>query len=242
MFRLGFLQCDNLDHPHVDVAGDYDALFGALLAAPGLELVGYRAHHGHLPTSTRECDAWLIPGSRLSVYDDIAWIHDLTSFTQRILDDERPLVGVCFGHQLIGRLLGAPVARAETGWTIGAVRYRLHQCAPGEISHPGPSPDHFTLIASHQDQVLELPDGTTLLADSPGCPVAGFTTANVLTIQAHPEFGAPLAESLYRSRIERIGQTRFEAALATLGRPLDRSRVAGWIRAFVTARVEGDTT
>jgi GMP synthase-like glutamine amidotransferase len=242
VLRLGFLQCDNLDHPHVDVAGDYDVLFGTLLATPDLELVGYRAHHGDLPTSPRDCDAWLIPGSRHSVYDDLAWIHDLTSFTRRVLDDERPLVGVCFGHQLIGRLLGAPVDRAEAGWTIGAVRYRLHQCVPGETPNPTTSPDRFTLIASHQDQVLELPDGATLLADAPTCPVAGFTTAHVLTIQAHPEFDAPLAESLYRSRVERIGQAPVEAALATLDRPLDRSRIARWIRAFVTGRVEGGTT
>ncbi len=239
MLRLGFLQCDDLDPPHVDVAGNYDVLFATLLASPDLELVGYRAHEGELPPSTRDCDAWLIPGSRRSVSDDLVWIHELASFTRRVLDDRRPLVGVCFGHQLIGRLLGAPVARADAGWNLGAVRYRLHQVPPGEAADPGVPSDHVTLIASHQDQVLELPVGTTLLAAAPTCPIAGFTTEHLLTIQAHPEFDAPLAESLYRSRVERIGRIPIDRALATLDRPLDRHRIAGWITSFVLDRAEG---
>jgi GMP synthase-like glutamine amidotransferase len=236
MVRLGLLQCDSLDRPHVDVDGDYDALFTELLSRSDVEVIAYRADLGRLPGSLDECDGWVVPGSRQSVYDDIDWIVDLRRLVGRLLAADRPLVGVCFGHQMIAQELGATVARADGGWNIGAIEYRLHRPPPGEergwAGHPGePAADRrFSLIASHQDQVLELPDGAELLASAPTCPIAGYTIGErVLSVQGHPEFGPELAGSLYRSRVERIGAAPIEAALATLGRPLDRARVADWI-------------
>lgn len=230
--RLGFLQCDMIDPPHVDIDGDYDELFDRLFLGHTIELVVYRADQGQLPRSTADCDAWLIPGSRAGVYEDLGWLPALEKFTARLLEASRPLIGVCFGHQLIAKVLGAPVARSEMGWNIGAVDYRLRAQPPGDTS----GHDTFTLIASHRDQVLELPAGTTLLADAPTCPVAGFTTDFVLTIQAHPEFTAGLAGSLCRGRVDHLGHQLVDAALATLDRPLDHARVARWIAAFLAER------
>lgn len=249
MVRLGLLQCDSLDPPHVDIDGDYDGLFTGLLSRPGLEVEVYRADHGQLPGSVADCDLWLVPGSRESVYDDIEWIVDLRRLVGRILEAEVPLAGVCFGHQMIAQELGAPVAKAEGGWNIGAIEYRLHRPPPGE-ARPAPAEvgvagdddddgragddTAFALIASHQDQVLELPDGAELLASAPTCPVAGYTIGDrVVTVQGHPEFGPELAASLYRSRVERIGAEPVAAALDTLERPLARQRVADWFAAMV---------
>lgn len=228
MLRLGLLQCDSLDPPHVDVDGDYDRLFTALLTRPDVEVICYRADLGQLPSSLTECDAWVVPGSRQSVYDDIGWIVELRRLVGRILAAERPLVGICFGHQMIAQELGATVARAEGGWNVGAIDYALHHRPSGDPD--GADPTSFTLIASHQDQVSELPAGAELVASAPTCPVAGFRVGpRVLTVQGHPEFGPDLARSLYRSRVERIGAEPIAAALATLDRPLHRQRVADWV-------------
>jgi GMP synthase-like glutamine amidotransferase len=234
MFRLGFLQCDSLDAPHDSVDGDYDELFDGLLTPHGIELVRYRADLGGLPESTRDCDGWLIPGSRHSVTDSTDWITELGRFTDLILEASTPLVGVCFGHQLIAKQLGAAVGRAECGWTIGAVDYALAQPPLGAPDHVADArADVFTIAASHMDQVFELPPGTTLLAETSTCPVAGFGSDSVLTMQGHPEFTAGLASSLYTSRIERIGREPVEAALESLAHPLDRERVAAWIATFL---------
>ena len=229
--RVGILQCDNLDPPVADVGGDYDALYGELLDRPDLELVPYAAHRGRLPGSTTECDAWLIGGSRCSVYDDEAWILDLRRFTRRILDDDRPLVGVCFGHQMIGLELGAPVGAAPGGWTVGAVEYQLHDTPPGdEGSGAFDASDTFTVAAVHRDQVFELPDGATLLSSSETTPIAGFTVGSrVLAVQPHPEFGVEVAGVLYRHRAERVGQRLVDDAVASLASGLDRRRVAEWM-------------
>lgn len=225
--RLGLLQCDSLDPPHIEVAGDYDTLFGRLLDRPDVELVVHRADRGDLPRSPTDCDAWLVPGSRVSVYDELAWIRDLERFVGVVMERRVPLIGVCFGHQLIGRLLGAPVARSAGGWNVGALDYEVHGPLPG-ADLPVAS---LTLIASHQDQVHELPAGTRLLLSAPSCPVAGFLAGGLLTVQGHPEFPAELACSLYASRVERLGADVVDTALATLDRPLDAGRIADAILA-----------
>lgn len=235
--RIGILQCDSLDPPHVEIDGDYDMLFRDLLDRPDVEIVVHRADQGDLPGSPADADAWLVPGSRQSVYDELDWILDLRRLVERLLAAERRLIGVCFGHQMIAQQMGAPVAKSEGGWNVGTVTYDLHSTPPGEPPvHPADHADRFSLIASHQDQVLELPDGADLLASAATCPVAAYTVDDrVLAVQAHPEFGPELAASLYQSRVERLGAEVVADALASLVRPPDRRRVSDWIVDFARA-------
>lgn len=231
--RVGLFLLDSIDEPHRSIAGDYDRLFTELFT-PQLgdraELTLYDARGDDLPDHG-DCDGWIIPGSRQSVYDDDPWIARLGAWTAEALDRRVPLAGICFGHQLIAQVMGAPVDRFEGGWNIGAIDYRVHD-QPARVD---PVPEEFRLIASHQDQVLELPDGAELFASSARCAVAGYTVEDrVLCVQGHPEFEAPLAASLYRSRVERIGQAPVEAALATLDRSLDRHPVARWLLDTIT--------
>jgi GMP synthase-like glutamine amidotransferase len=227
--RIGLLQCGTVGSANVAVAGDYDRLFADLLATvdPEVELVVHRVGLGEQPSSTADADAWLITGSRHSVYEELDWIVELGRFTERLLAAERPLVGSCFGHQMVASVLGAPVE--PVGFSIGAVDYRLTGVPPGE---DGTGPADITLVAVHQDQVLELPDGATLLATAPTCPVAAFTVGpRVLAVQPHPEFGPELAASIYRSDPSRFAGVDVDGAIAGLARPLDRRRVAAWILA-----------
>src|SRR5690348_4372167 len=89
--RIGLLECDHVDGRYRGIAGDYSDMFRALLAGeelagglPLVELVGYRASDGTLPTSPGECDGWIITGSRRSVYEDEGWIRSLGEFVRGI--------------------------------------------------------------------------------------------------------------------------------------------------------------
>ncbi len=223
MVRVGFLQCDEIPAPHRSIDGDYPELYGRLLGGE-IDLVTYRADHGELPHSPRDCDGWLIGGSRRSVYENEGWIDRLTRFAERLAGQPQPLVGICFGHQLVARALGADVGRV--GWTVGAVEYVIHR--PVVVAARS-----INIVASHQDQVLDLPANTDLLASAPGCPIAGFSNASVLTLQGHPEFSARLGASLAAARRDLLGEDVFDAALATLDGPLDSARVGGWIASFL---------
>jgi GMP synthase-like glutamine amidotransferase len=233
--RIGLLVVGHVDEASRSVAGDYPELFGALLASHGLELRTYDVAAGHLPDSLSECDGWLCSPSRSSVYDDLPWITDAEELLRDVIATEQPYVGICFGHQLLARALGAKVERYPAGWQVGAKTYEL-------LQHPAwmdPPLAQATLIASHQDQVITLPDRADLLARgvSGGCAIAGFTVGTrAWTLQAHPEFVAPLADHLLARRVELIGADTVAAARASLATPLDRVIVGGWIaRFFATA-------
>jgi GMP synthase-like glutamine amidotransferase len=91
----------------------------------------------------------------------------------------------------------------------------------------------FTLIASHEDQVVELPPGATLLAGTDHCPNAMFQLGTrAFGLQPHPEFTAAISRELVGDRRDLIGPERADAALASLAGPLDRDLVFSWITRF----------
>jgi GMP synthase-like glutamine amidotransferase len=229
--RIGLLMVGHVDPKSTFVAGDYPELFADLLAGHDLELVRYDLDEGRFPDSPAECDGWLCGPSRSSAYDPLPWRADAEELLRRLVATERPYVGICFGHQLLAQAHGAVVARAEDGWQVGV---RDYEVTANEAWMDGRVSD-ISLIASHEDQVVDLPDGATLLARAAdgGCPVAGFTLGpRAWTLQPHPEFVPPLADHLLAGRIELIGAEKVAAARASLGRPSSRALVARWIAQF----------
>jgi len=229
--RIGLLVVGHVDEASREVAGDYPQLFGSLLARHGVDLVEYDLAAGRLPASINECDGWLCSPSRSSVYDDLPWIAPAEDLLRELIAAEQPYVGICFGHQLLAQALGAPVTRFPGGWQVGAQTYDLVQSRPWM----DPPLETVTLIASHQDQVVALPDGAELLARGVGgdSAVAGFTVGErAWTLQSHPEFVAPLADHLLSRRVELIGAEKVAAGRASLATPLDREVVGAWIAGF----------
>jgi GMP synthase-like glutamine amidotransferase len=233
--RLGLLLVGHVAATSTDIAGDYPELFARLLGSD-IELVRYDLDEDRFPDSGRECDGWLLSPSRCSVYDAHPWIASAEDLLRELLATERPYVGICFGHQLVAQALGAPVRRAADGWQVGVHDYEI--VTPREWMRP--SRDSVALVASHEDQVLTVPDGAELLARTTGCPIAGLTIGErAWTLQPHPEFVPELADDLLSRRVELIGADKVRAARATLARPLDRSVIADWITAFFAGAVDG---
>jgi GMP synthase-like glutamine amidotransferase len=236
--RIGLLMVGHIDPRSVHVAGDYPELFAALLAGHDLELVRYDLDEGRFPGSPAECDGWLCGPSRSSAYDALPWRDDAEELLRAIVAGEHPYVGICFGHQLLARAHGAPVEPAAGGWQVGLREYRIAAPQPW-MDEPAAS---IRLIASHEDQVLALPPGATLLAAGAdgGCPIAGFTLGpRAWTLQPHPEFVPALADRLLAGRVGIIGAEEVARARATLGGHNDRARVAGWIARFFAESTEG---
>jgi GMP synthase-like glutamine amidotransferase len=229
--RIGLLVVGHVDEASQNIAGDYPRLFDALLGAHGVDLVVYDIAAGQLPDSVSECDGWLCSPSRSSVYDDLAWISPAEDLLRDLIATEQPYVGICFGHQLLARALGATVERYSGGWQVGAQTYELVQQRPWM----DPPLARATLIASHEDQVATLPEGAELLARglTGESAIAGFTVGErAWTLQAHPEFVAPLADHLLSRRVELIGAEKVASARASLATPLDREIVGTWIAEF----------
>ena len=185
---IGILQCGHFPEDLQGESGDYDAMFERLLAGENFDYATYNVVDGDFPVGPEACDGWLITGSRHGAYEDHDWIPPLEDLIRAIRDAGRPLVGVCFGHQIIAQALGGKVVKFDGGWSVGAQTYQFED---------GP----VTLNAWHQDQVVALPDGAQVLASSEFCANAAVAYGDrIYTVQAHPEFTATEVDGLIRKR------------------------------------------
>ncbi len=227
--RIGLLMMGHVDPRSQHIAGDYPELFSSLLEPLGLELIRYDLDEGRFPDSVKECDGWLCSPSRISTYDQVPWLADAEQFLRDLIATETPYVGICFGHQLLAQALGGLVEKSPAGWGVGVRSYEVVQSR----AWMSPAMDRFSLIGSHQDQVVRLPEGAELLFRSDYCPYGGFAIGErAWTVQVHPEFVPELADHLLAGRIELIGAERVATARATLHQPLDRLAIAQWIGSF----------
>lgn len=230
---LGILKVDSVREPFVGRHGDYPAMFRALFMAAASGAIAFRDYDvqaGELPARVDEVDAWVITGSRDSVYDDLLWIRRLEDFVRAVHDARHPLVGICFGHQLVARALGGETRAAEQGWGVGVHASRIVSPRPWLPA----GAERFAILCSHKDQVTRLPESAELLATSEFCPIGAFTVGeHLLCFQGHPEFTAPYARELMDFRRELLGEAVHGAGIASLAQPVDSVRVGQWILSFV---------
>lgn len=187
--KIGILQCGHA-LPEVKAAhGDYAAMFRRLLDGHDFTFTSHDVVDMDIPADIHACDGWLLTGSPHGVYDDLPFIAPLEDFVRRAHAGGVPLVGICFGHQLIAQALGGKVEKFRKGWSVGSHRYHFE--GVGEVS----------LNAWHQDQVVTPPPGAETIASSPFCAHAGLAYGDrALTIQAHPEFSNAVIADLIRLR------------------------------------------
>jgi GMP synthase-like glutamine amidotransferase len=233
--NVGLLACDEVAERFRHIAGGYQQMFERLLSPhiPELRVTRFDVQAGEIPADPRACDAWITTGSRASVYDVADWIRSAEGFVQKVAESDRPFVGICFGHQLLGQTLGAEVKRAAGGWGVGVLPMDI----VFEEDWMTPALSTVRLQYMHRDQVTAVPEGATLLGEAPHCPVAMFQVgARLLGIEAHPEFPAAYARALIENRRARIGEEVAEDALARVDEPSDSGVVGGWIARFFGAR------
>lgn len=229
---IGILQCDDVK-PDLQVDhGNYPEMFSELLQGllPSGEFPVYRVLDGQFPASTDECQAYLITGSKNGVNDGLPWIDDLCVFVRELWAQQIPLVGVCFGHQVMARALGGTVCKAEQGWGVGLSFNQLLE----RRDWMQPFKDHLDLLVSHQDQVTILPPQAQVLASSEFCPYYLVQYAeHFLSVQGHPEFTKGYSRDLLKMREQDLPPARVRAAIASLSATPDGHLMMQWIVRFL---------
>ena len=72
----------------------------------------------HIP-SFQSDDLWIISGSEFSVYDDLTWLNRFKYKILEAIKRGKPILGICFGHQLLANVLGGSVVKNKLGWEVG---------------------------------------------------------------------------------------------------------------------------
>lgn len=232
--RIGILETglvnDDLRVEH----GSYPEMVSQLLkiADPHIEFTFYSVVRGELPASLAECEAYVVTGSKHNSFDEDPWIMRLKSLIRDLFDAHTPLLGICFGHQVIAHALGGRAAKSEKGW--GAGIYKSYICEGLDCPWMDEGVAEYNLVVSHQDQVIKLPEGATLLASNDFCENSAYFIDNrVLSFQGHPEFTIDYAKALLQSRQSIIDPDVYNRAFASYGDGTDHHKVARWMVNFL---------
>ena len=116
--RIGLLQTGRAPEDLVEEHGDYDGMFRRMLAGRGFEFTTYAVLDNEFPVTADAEEGWLITGSKFGVYEAHDWIAPLEDLVREITKVGLPLIGVCFGHQIIAQALGGKVEKSSRGWSI----------------------------------------------------------------------------------------------------------------------------
>ncbi len=219
--KIGILQTGYVPEEMMDSHGDYPQLFAGLLAGHDFTFQTWAVVDGAFPSGPNDADGWLITGSKHGAYEDHAWIPPLETLIRQIVAADRPLVGICFGHQIIAQAMGGTVEKFSGGWAIGRQTYDFDGTTR-------------TLNAWHQDQVTHIPTTAKRLASNDFCENAALIYGRyAFTVQAHPEFDARFIEGLAEARGRGlVPDAQIDTALADIANPVDNAALSAQIAHF----------
>jgi GMP synthase-like glutamine amidotransferase len=173
----------------------------------GLQIHVRRGPQRDLPRDLTPFDRIILSGSREAAATQADWITDIEDLTRRSLDQNRPLLGVCFGHQIMARALGGEVRRnsaPEVGWTQIETLSRVPLFEG--------LPNRFFSFSNHYDIVSKVPPGSQVFAKSDDCQIQGFRILGkpLYGVQFHPETENEGAERTYRELKSKGEESHFQ--------------------------------
>lgn len=220
MKSIAILNTDTIPAELARVHGQYPDMFIRCLSALNeqIEFVRFDVNRDEYPSDWQAFSGVLITGSQSAAYDQDPWIIRLQTCIRELYRQQIPLVGICFGHQIIHQALGGQVQKAAQGWCVGIHQNQL-AC---DIDGLGGRGHLLNLLSSHQDQMVEMAPGSRLLASTPYCPIAATSWGEtILTFQGHPEFSRDYAQVLMDKRRTDIGEVTYRTAVESMSQTLD---------------------
>jgi GMP synthase (glutamine-hydrolysing) len=147
----------------------------------------------------------IVTGSPLSVTENAPWMLQLGEDLLRLGAAGTPVLGVCFGHQLLARAAGGRVVLNPRGREIGTVRVQLSAAGRKDPLFAWAKDAEIEVQATHMDAVDPLPPGATVLASNENSVAQAYRLSETVAgVQFHPELWAEAMRDLIRSRREKL--------------------------------------
>lgn len=217
---IGILACGHFPVADGYPERSYSDLYAGLLAGRGLTFRTWTVVDMEFPESVHDADGWLITGSKHGAYEDHPFIKPLEDFIRKAYAEDVPLVGICFGHQVMAQALGGKVEKFAGGWALGRQTYQLD----GE---------EVALNAWHQDQVTGIPSEARVVGQSEFCQYAALAyKGRAFSVQPHPEFDDDAVSLLLDVRRAALPADLAEGVKHGLGKPVASAALADRIADF----------
>lgn len=205
--------------------GDFPEWFRRGLGLPADQIDVVRADLGQRPPREQAHAGVIVTGSPAMVSERERWSEDTAGWLRDLVNAGVPLLGVCYGHQLIAHALGGHVDYHPSGREIGTIRI---ECADGARDDPlmTGTPGSFAAHVSHQQTVLTLPRGAQILARSAHDPHHAVRYApQAWGLQFHPEFSVEIMRGYLRRRMHAPrGDCPAECCKTRLNAPAPQAR------------------
>lgn len=179
-----------------------------------------------------DVEAIIISGSSLGVYDKKPWLDPLRDFIREAYARRIPMIGVCFGHQIMADALGGVVEKSQKGWGVGRHQYSIAQRP--EFMADAPAQMQFNVI--HQDQVISPPPNSKVVGGSAFTPnaILEYQNGAAISIQAHPEFANDYAQAVYVLRSgDLFDEQTGQQAIESIDKNNDNALMAEYFRRFL---------
>jgi GMP synthase (glutamine-hydrolysing) len=202
--NLLLIKAGDLANPVRRVHGDYDRWFHDALGGDGVRYRTVHAHLGERLPHSAALDAVIVTGSPLSVTELAPWMRRTADWLLAAGDRGLPILGVCFGHQLLAHAHGVKVRKSPQGREIGTIRVRLTAAGRSDPLFAGLDPE-LTVQATHEDEAAELPASAVLLGTNAACAIQAFGVgSNVRAVQFHPELSPAGMRAIIQARAEKL--------------------------------------
>jgi GMP synthase-like glutamine amidotransferase len=215
--------------------GAYHLMIERMFVGGGFSFETVRLSAGEPLPDPAGLEGIVVMGSSAGVYDNhLSWMEPLRAFIRGAYAAKTPMLGICFGHQIMADALGGDVRKSEKGWGLGRHVYTVRSRPPPI----GGTLPEFAIACSHQDQVIEPPKEAETFLASEFTPHAGLMYRNgaAMSLQAHPEFEDDYTLALAHLRRGKAPDAVIDAALASVSRASDSREVAGYLAAFLKSR------
>ena len=169
----------SLELENEDISLAIKPLYEKDISLPSLELV----------------DAIILSGGPMGVYElnnpEYEYIRQEMLYLEKAIELKKPILGICFGHQLLAHIFGADVKRVEKKKEVGWFDVDITDSNSPLFKSMG---TQLRVFEFHNDQILVPPSDTKVVASTELCPIQALTYDNhpIYSVQFHPEIDESL--------------------------------------------------